>query len=75
MREFPEVKKRLGFGMMRLPMIGEDVDIEQVKKIDQDPELYMYMLSISPMRSTYNFYHESIIKDIWEKIIEEGKYG
>lgn len=33
MREFPEVKKRLGFGMMRLPMIGEDVDIEQVKKM------------------------------------------
>ena len=29
MQEFKEVKKRLGFGMMRLPMIGEDVDIKQ----------------------------------------------
>ena len=23
--------KKLGFGLMRLPMIGEDVDIEQTK--------------------------------------------
>ena len=28
---FPEVKKNFGFGMMRLPMLGEDVDIPQVK--------------------------------------------
>ena len=33
MKEFPEVKKRLGFGCMRLPMIGEQVDIEQVKRM------------------------------------------
>jgi len=26
---FPEIKKNFGFGMMRLPMIGEDVDTEQ----------------------------------------------
>ena len=26
---FPEIKKNFGFGMMRLPMIGEDVDYEQ----------------------------------------------
>ena len=26
---FPEIKKNFGFGMMRLPMIGEDVDIPQ----------------------------------------------
>ena len=26
---FPEIKKNFGFGMMRLPMIGEDVDPEQ----------------------------------------------
>lgn len=26
---FPEIKKNFGFGMMRLPMIGEDVDILQ----------------------------------------------
>ena len=26
---FPEMKKNFGFGMMRLPMIGEDVDIPQ----------------------------------------------
>lgn len=30
---FPEVKKNFGFGMMRLPMIGEDVDLEQTKKM------------------------------------------
>ena len=24
---FPEVKKKLGFGAMRLPMIGEKVDL------------------------------------------------
>ena len=28
---FPEIKKNFGFGMMRLPMIGEDVDTEQTK--------------------------------------------
>ena len=31
MRAFPEMKKKLGFGMMRLPMLGETVDYEQVK--------------------------------------------
>lgn len=30
---FPEVKKVFGFGCMRLPMIGENVDIEQTKKM------------------------------------------
>ena len=28
---FPEIKKNFGFGLMRLPMLGEDVDIEQTK--------------------------------------------
>ena len=28
---FPEMKKNFGFGLMRLPMIGEDVDIQQTK--------------------------------------------
>ena len=32
-RAFPEIKKNFGFGMMRLPMDGENVDIEQVKKM------------------------------------------
>ena len=32
-RVFPEMKKHLGFGMMRLPMIGSEVDTEQVKKM------------------------------------------
>ena len=27
------IKKNFGFGCMRLPMIGEDVDLEQSKKI------------------------------------------
>ena len=31
MRAFPEMKKKLGFGMMRLPMLGETIDYEQVK--------------------------------------------
>ncbi len=26
---FPEIKKNFGFGMMRLPMLGEEVDLEQ----------------------------------------------
>ena len=30
---FPEIKKNFGFGMMRLPMIGEDVDIETTNKM------------------------------------------
>ena len=30
---FPEIKKNFGFGMMRLPMIGEDVDLEQTSKM------------------------------------------
>ncbi|WP_294409573.1 aldo/keto reductase [uncultured Ruminococcus sp.] len=32
-RAFPEIRKNFGFGMMRLPMLGEKVDIEQVKKM------------------------------------------
>ena len=30
---FPEIKKNFGFGMMRLPMIGEEVDMEQTSKM------------------------------------------
>ncbi len=30
---FPEIKKNLGFGFMRLPMIGEKVDIEHTQKM------------------------------------------
>ena len=30
---FPEIKKNFGFGMMRLPMIGEEVDTEQTCKM------------------------------------------
>lgn len=33
MQEFKEVKKRFGFGCMRLPMIDGQVDIEQFKKM------------------------------------------
>ena len=33
---FPEIKKNFGFGMMRLPMIGEDVDIPQTCKMVDD---------------------------------------
>lgn len=32
-RAFPEMKKKLGFGLMRLPMIGETVDYEQVNRM------------------------------------------
>ena len=30
---FPEIKKNFGFGLMRLPMIGEEVDIQQTCKM------------------------------------------
>lgn len=30
---FPEIKKNFGFGMMRLPMVGELVDMEQSKQM------------------------------------------
>ena len=30
-RFFPDIQKNFGFGMMRLPMLGEDVDIQQTK--------------------------------------------
>lgn len=33
MKQFPELKKKLAFGLMRLPMIGDEVDIEQTKKM------------------------------------------
>ena len=35
-RAFPEMKKKLGFGMMRLPMIGETVDYVQVNRMVDD---------------------------------------
>ena len=30
---FPEIKKNFGFGMMRLPMLGEEVDLETTAKM------------------------------------------
>lgn len=30
---FPEIQKNFGFGMMRLPMLGEGVDLEQTKRM------------------------------------------
>ena len=30
---FPEIKKNFGFGLMRLPMLGEEVDTEQTSKM------------------------------------------
>lgn len=30
---FPEIKKNFGFGMMRLPMIGEDVDLQATSRM------------------------------------------
>ena len=33
MKNFPEIKKNFGFGLMRLPMKGDDVDIEQTKEM------------------------------------------
>ena len=33
MMNFPEIKKNFGFGMMRLPMAGEDVDIPETNKM------------------------------------------
>ena len=33
MEKFTEIKKNFGFGMMRLPMIGSEVDFEQTKQM------------------------------------------
>ena len=33
---FEEVKKKLGFGCMRLPMRGDEVDYEQFNKMTDD---------------------------------------
>ena len=33
MKRFPEIKKNFGFGLMRLPRIEKDVDIEQTKEM------------------------------------------
>ena len=30
---FDEIKKNFGFGMMRLPQIGEEIDYDQVSKM------------------------------------------
>lgn len=30
---FPDIRKNFGFGMMRLPMLGEDVDLEQTSRM------------------------------------------
>ena len=30
---FPEIKKNFGFGLMRLPMCGDEVDMETTKKM------------------------------------------
>ena len=30
---FPEIKKNFGFGLMRLPMVGEEVDLEQTGRM------------------------------------------
>ena len=38
MKGFEKVKKKFGFGCMRLPMKGEDVDLEQFTKM---VDLYM----------------------------------
>ena len=35
-RFFPNIKKNFGFGLMRLPMDGENVDIPQVKQMVDD---------------------------------------
>ena len=32
-KSFPEIKTFFGFGCMRLPMIGKEVDIEQFKEM------------------------------------------
>ena len=33
MKSFNEIKKKLAFGLMRLPMVGNEVDVEQTKKM------------------------------------------
>lgn len=48
-----------------------DAVIERVKEIDNDPELYLYMLGISPMKKGYRFDHYDGLEAFWMKIIEE----
>ena len=37
---FEEIKKNFGFGLMRLPMINEDVDYEQIKGIFMPDKMF-----------------------------------
>ena len=31
---FPEIHRNFGFGCMRLPLVGEEVDLEQTREMD-----------------------------------------
>lgn len=49
-----------------------DSVIQRVIEIDNDPELYMYMLGISPMKPNYRFDHYDANEAFWIKVIEDN---
>lgn len=50
-----------------------DAVIEEVKLIDNDPELAKYMILQSPMRSDYNFAWENQLLNFLINIVESGR--
>lgn len=65
-KTFPEVKKMLGFGCMRLPMDGDKIDIEQFKKM-----VDVFMANGFNYFDTAHIYHDGES----EKAIREAVSG
>ena len=57
---FPEIKKNFGFGLMRLPMVDTDVDIQQTKDMvdaynAENPETKLVILDEAMTTEPYAF--------------------
>ena len=50
-----------------------DAVIEEIKRIDSNPELAKYMILQSPMRSDYDFAWEERLLDFLTNIVEKGR--
>ena len=63
---FPEIKQKLGFGFMRLPMIEENVDIEHTQKM---VDLFM--------EKGFNYFDtaHSYINGQSEKVLKNARNG
>ncbi len=46
-----------------------DAVIDRIIEIDNDPELYMYMLGVSPMKKEYDFNHRNRFLNQWDEIV------